>query len=201
MYAEDLAHIQHVGYGDFARQASPGLLSLLRAAGMAEGTVLDLGCGAGVWLRELQRAGYIGRGIDSSAALVRIARRVARGATVKVGSVYTESLPQCDAITAIGEVLSYCPPNGRPPPALGGFFARVARSLRPGGLFLFDVLVEGRRLAKPHMESRIWLGRAHRSASGLGAPATRPRDHHIPSHARRISTPFRAARAPDHPSA
>lgn len=143
MYAEDLAYIQHVGFGDFSSQAAPGLSGLLHQARITEGTVLDLGCGAGEWLRRLGRAGYTAHGIDSSSALVRIARRTARGATVTRGSIYKVSLPECDAVTALGEVLSYCPASGGVAPALGSFFTRVARSLRPGGLLLFDVLVDG----------------------------------------------------------
>ena len=142
MYGPDLAAIQHAGYGDFAQSAAPGLLKLLRDAGIHEGLVVDLGCGAGVWLRELRLAGYDALGIDASPSLIRIARRVAREARVERGSVYTRPLPRCEAVTAIGEVLSYCP-IGKAAPPFGGFFRRVARSLRPGGLFIFDVVVEG----------------------------------------------------------
>lgn len=54
MYHDDLAHVQHDGFGDFARRAAPGLLALLRQAGIGRGaTVVDLGCGSGIWLREL----------------------------------------------------------------------------------------------------------------------------------------------------
>ncbi len=146
MYAEDLAYIQHAGYGDFARSAAPGLLRLLGDAAIDRGLVVDLGCGAGVWLRELTRAGYDAFGIDASAALVRFAREAAPEARVRRGSAFASALPRCEAITAIGEVLSYCP-SGRPAPSYERLFRRVARSLRPGGLFLFDLMVEGAPMA------------------------------------------------------
>jgi SAM-dependent methyltransferase len=150
LYADDLAHVQREGFGDFALQASPGLLDALRTAGLDSGTVLDLGCGAGVWLRELSRAGYRAVGIDASAALVRTARRAAPHASVRVGSIYRTALPRCDAVTAISEVLSYLPPRGRPP-ALAAFFHRVARRLPAGAPFLFDLMVDDRG-----MDYRTW---------------------------------------------
>jgi len=146
LYAEDLAYVQRQGFGDFARQASPGLIALLRAAGLRNGTVLDLGCGAGVWLRELSRAGYRAIGIDASAPLVRAARRAAPAASLTVGSVYRTALPACDAVTAISEVLSYLPERGSAP-ALAPFFRRVARRLPRGGLFLFDLMVDDRQMS------------------------------------------------------
>lgn len=146
MYGRDLAFIQHAGFGDFARRAAPGLLAMLRAAGIRSGTVLDLGCGAGVWLRALQRAGYTARGIDASPDLARIARRTAPGARVEVGSVHGRALPRCDAITALGEVLAYVPTGGRRAPDLRRLFARAFHALTPGGLLVFDVIVAGRPL-------------------------------------------------------
>jgi SAM-dependent methyltransferase len=145
VYAEDLAYIQHAGYAGFARRAAPGLLAALRHAGVRDGLVVDLGCGAGVWLRELLRAGYAGLGIDASRALLRFARRQAPHARLRHGSVYEVALPRCDAVTAIGEVLSYVPAGGRAPD-LGRLFRRVAAALRPGGLFVFDAIVAGRPL-------------------------------------------------------
>jgi SAM-dependent methyltransferase len=142
VYAEDLAYIQHAGYGGFARRAAPGLKALLRGAGIRRGLVVDLGCGAGVWLRELLRAGYDGVGIDASRALLRFARRQAPGARLRQGSVYDVALPRCDAVTAIGEVLSYVPAGGRAPD-LARLFRRVADALHPGGLLVFDAIVEG----------------------------------------------------------
>jgi SAM-dependent methyltransferase len=142
VYAEDLAYIQHTGYGGFARRAAPGLLALLRGAGIRRGLVVDLGCGAGVWLSALARAGYDGFGIDASRALLRFARRQAPAARYRHGSVYEVALPRCDAVTAIGEVLAYVPADAHAPD-LGRLFRRVAAALRPGGVFVFDVIVGG----------------------------------------------------------
>ena len=68
-YRDDLSYIHHVGFGGLAGGAAPGLLGLLREAGIREGLVVDLGCGSGLWARELTEAGYEALGIDSSAAM------------------------------------------------------------------------------------------------------------------------------------
>src|SRR2546422_2170457 len=109
MYKDDLAYIQHHGFSDCARAASPGVLTILRRAGIAKGHVLDLGCGDGTWLRSLTRGGFSVTGIEQSRSLVSYAREVAPKALVKVGSVHQVAFPRCDAITALGEVLSYLP--------------------------------------------------------------------------------------------
>ena len=52
-YREDLAYIHDVGFGEFALNAVPGLLTLLKKSGVPNGLVLDLGCGSGLWARDL----------------------------------------------------------------------------------------------------------------------------------------------------
>jgi SAM-dependent methyltransferase len=153
LYGDALAHVQDAGFGDFARGAAPGLLALLARAGIRRGTVVDLGCGAGVWLRALGDAGYDAVGVDVSPALARIARRAAPRARVACASVYDFPLPPCDAVTALGEVLGYLPADGARIPPFGAFFRRVAAALRPGGLFVFDLIV-----ADPHrpLATRAW---------------------------------------------
>jgi SAM-dependent methyltransferase len=143
IYRADLARVQHLGFADFARCAAPALLRLLHEAGIPKGKVVDLGCGSGVWLRALARAGFAAVGVDASPSLVRIAHRVAPGAELHVASIYRFALPRCDAVTALGEVLNYCPAGRRRKPPLTRLFERVAEALRPGGLFVFDLLVRG----------------------------------------------------------
>jgi SAM-dependent methyltransferase len=143
-YGPDLAHIHHTGFADFSQLAAPGLLAALRRAGIRNGMVVDLGCGGGQWLAALSRAGYDPIGIEISPALAKLARREAPHARVQVGSIYSEPLPPCDAVTALSEVLGYLPAGARIP-SFSTFFRRVAKSLRPGGLFAFDLILRNPR--------------------------------------------------------
>src|SRR5262245_62137167 len=139
MYDRDLAYIQHHGFSDFARSAGPGLLRILRSAGITSGHVLDLGCGDGTWLRALGRNGFSATGIDQSASLIEYAAKNAPAAVLRVGSIFKMSLPRCDAITALGEVFSYRSGPGGSRQSFRGLFRRAYTSLRPGGLLIFDV--------------------------------------------------------------
>jgi SAM-dependent methyltransferase len=143
-YGPDLAFVHHAGFGDFARAASSGLLELLRAEGVSEGLVVDLGCGSGIWARALLGEGYAVLGVDASSSMLALARRNAPGARWKRGSAYDVELPRCDAVTAIGEVLGYLPPGTTRPPPHARLFRKLYRALRPGGVLAFDLLVRGR---------------------------------------------------------
>jgi SAM-dependent methyltransferase len=156
-YQEDLAYIHDVGFGNFARHAATGILTLLRENGIEHGLVVDLGCGSGLFAAELVRAGYEVLGVDYSAAMLKIARQRVPEARFRRASFLEVALPSCAVITALGEVLSYLfdPVNGRA--ALEQLFARVYQALPPGGLFIFDVVGPG-RAGGP--------GKRHRNAHG-----------------------------------
>ena len=143
MYRENLAFIHHRGFGGFTRAVAPELLKLFRTHGVEGGSVVDLGCGDGTWLRALTRDGFAATGIEQSAAFVRLARRAAPAATVRHASLHRAALPRCDAITALGEVFNYLP-AGAARPSLLPLFRRAHAALRPGGLLIFDLLVAGR---------------------------------------------------------
>ncbi len=145
-YDEDLAYVHHEGFGDYSRSAAPGLLKLLRNAGIAKGKVVDLGSGSGIWLRVLSDAGYSAVGVDQSPAMRELARRNAPKAELHMGRVRHFDLPACDAATALGEVLCYYSPDGERP-ELAQLFGAVHAALRPGGLFVFDLLVDGEPMA------------------------------------------------------
>jgi SAM-dependent methyltransferase len=140
-YDEDLAWIHDVGYGDFARRCAPAVLQLLREHSAKR--VVDIGCGSGVWARELVDAGHDVLGVDLSPAMIAIARRRVPEADLRVESWRTFRPPACDAVTAMGEVLGYLLDRRSSTAALDRLFRRVFKSLRPGGLFVFD-------LAEPH---------------------------------------------------
>jgi SAM-dependent methyltransferase len=145
-YAEDLAHVHDVGFGGFAAGAAPGILGLLRRAGISSGLVVDLGCGSGVWARTLVEAGYDALGVDISQAMIALARRRAPGARFRRASAFRTPLPRCRAVTALGETLGYRFDDRAPAQlALRRLLGRVHAVLEPGGLFVFDLCVtEGR---------------------------------------------------------
>src|SRR5688572_13866303 len=143
-YGADLAYIHDTGHGDFARRAAPWLLRMLRGAGIERGLVTDLGCGSGIWARELTGAGYDVFGVDQSREMLRIARRRAPRARFKRASFLGVTLPACVAVTALGEVFNYRFGPANDAGMLPRLFARVHAALEPGGLFIFDVATPGR---------------------------------------------------------
>ena len=138
-YGEDLAYINDAGFSDFTVGTTPGVLALLRRAGVRTGLVVDLGCGGGRWAAALGEAGYNVLGVDLSPHMIRLARKRAPGARFETGSLLSTKLPACDAVTAIGEIVNYQfdPKHSRA--ALTRLFRRIHAALRPGGVFIFDV--------------------------------------------------------------
>jgi SAM-dependent methyltransferase len=141
-YQEDLAYTHDVGHGFFATGAAPGVLDLFRRHGITGGLVVDLGCGSGIWARILTDAGYDVLGIDYSAAMIALARKRAPAAKFRTESYLDAELPPCDAVTSIGECFNYLFDRDGDAP-LHRLFRRVYAALRPGGLFVFDVLEPG----------------------------------------------------------
>ena len=143
-YGEDLAYVHDVGFGGYALGAAPGILNILARGGIREGLVVDLGCGSGLWAKELADAGYDVLGIDVSEAMVRISRVRLPEAEFRVASLFEVGIPSCNAVTAIGEVLNYLfdPATGGDR-ALVRLFDRIHDALTPGGVFVFDVAEPG----------------------------------------------------------
>ena len=103
--------------------------------------LVDLGCGTGQHLELLAEAGHEVLGVDRSPVMVEQARaRLARHrehASVIHGDLFDlEPEHPFDAVLMMSSVLGYQVDNE----ALLGALGVVRRLLRPGGLFLFDVL-------------------------------------------------------------
>jgi SAM-dependent methyltransferase len=152
IYADDLAHVHHHGFGDYARRAAPEIAQLLERRlrhVISRGErplVVEIGCGGGTLAAFLTARGFRVLGIDQSRAMIRLARKNAPGATFRIGMLGTIRIPRCHAIVAIGEVVNYL--TGRAGHAasdrhrarLSRFFSRAARALTPGGVMLFDFM-------------------------------------------------------------
>jgi SAM-dependent methyltransferase len=157
-YKDDLAYIHDVGFGDFAKNAAPGLLEILRQNGIHKGLVVDLGCGSGIWVRELSRAGYDVLGIDISPAMIEIARKRVPSARFQTASLLRAKLPECDAVTSVGECLNYLFDQSNSVGQLRRLFHRVYAALKPGGVFIFDIAEPGRGEGprQTHREGKDW---------------------------------------------
>jgi SAM-dependent methyltransferase len=140
-YGEDLAYIHDVGHAEFALRSAPGILEILARSGIRDGLVVDLGCGSGLWARELVDAGYQVLGIDISEAMITLSRKRVPEAEFRVGSLFDAEIPPCGAVTAVSEVLNYL--FDEEPGGLAPLFRRVFEVLVPGGVFVFDVLGPG----------------------------------------------------------
>lgn len=171
-YTEDLAIIHHQGFSHFSEDASPGLLALFRRHGIGGGLVVDLGCGSGVWARRLLAEGYRVLGIDISEPMIGLAREHAPEAEFRAGSFLDVDLPQCDAITSLGECVNYTFDGRSSAESVAAFFVRAYAALRPGGLLIFDFLepgqVEPGALLKRHAVGEDWavLAQSEEDADG-----------------------------------
>jgi SAM-dependent methyltransferase len=169
-YQSDLAWVHHVGYAQHVEKVGPGIVRLLRDAGLGSGArVLDVGCGSGLLARTLRAEGFAVLGVDASAAMIELARRYEPSAEFKVIRLPTRktpgmhgALPKCDAVLSTGHVLNYLDTRAEIAQALG----ELARAVQPGGLLGIDLMTE-RYCERPE------LGQVHAKVQDDWALVTR----------------------------
>ena len=144
-YGPEQAGIHHEAFGRLAGRAADLLTAELRRAGLASGTVVDLGCGSGILAGRMVEAGFDVVGFDLSAAMLDLARREAPSARFVQGSLLDAELPPSSvAVTATGEALNYAVDARAGDAAFEALVERIAAALVPGGVLLLDVSVHGR---------------------------------------------------------
>jgi len=153
--AEALILVHHERFGHITRDAAQHLLKLLREGNINQGRVIDLGCGSGILTGIIAQNGYDAIGVDYSFEFIRIAREKVPQARFVVQSIYDYEFPPCMAVTCIGEVLNYYFDE---PPGLNNLkilFPKIYRALGHGGILLFDIQEEGKRLIPENPKNRI----------------------------------------------
>ncbi len=111
---------------------------LLRAAGVARGALLDVGCGTGAHAREFAARGWQVTGVDLSAEMIARARaQTPDGAGIED---VTGAAADCSrgrtvaAVVSLFHVVSYQAAEGE----AARMFANVRGHLATGGVFVFD---------------------------------------------------------------
>ncbi|WP_274911230.1 class I SAM-dependent methyltransferase [Streptomyces sp. WZ-12] len=115
--------------------------------------VVDLCCGTGSVLHDLARAGYAVTGLDQSPQMLALARqRLGKHIPLIQAQLPDLPLPEAsvDAVSSTGSGLSYTAGEEE----LTEVFRAVHRVLRPGGVFVFDVL--SRHMVTEHAGHRVW---------------------------------------------
>lgn len=142
-YKEDLAFIHDDGFRDFALKSAPSILEILAQNKIHNGLVVDLGCGSGLWAQELSKADYHVLGVDISESMINIARTRVPDAEFRIDSLFKTDIPPCNAVTSIGECLSYLFDSDNDRQILVQLFHRIYNALTPGGVFIFDIATTG----------------------------------------------------------
>lgn len=131
------------------------------------GSILDLGCGAGVLLEKVREAGYDSVGVDLSVDMLQLARERLDGAhSARVGLLNAgcEALPfgdeQFDAVFCMG-LFGYVQEVDRA-------LSEIRRVLRPGGLFLMSVRNRANEILSDPCRLAGWTARRAARAVGLG---------------------------------
>lgn len=124
----------HVDYGEEARFMQRVFAAFARRDSR---DYLDLACGTGQHLARMQALGFAGTGLDNSAAMLAAAARRCPDATLLHADI---AALQAEAAYDLVSCFLYSMHYNHPQPVFDTAIARVFRALRPGGLFVFDLV-------------------------------------------------------------
>ncbi len=142
IYDEWMAHLDYDRWADY-------LCSLMRENGVPPGAaVVDLACGTGLIALRLARRGFRVTGIDRSEEMLTQASRMAsrEGLSVNWGMMDMRDFRihrPADCVVCACDGVNYLTSI----PDVDRCFFAVAKALRPGGLFLFDISSRDKLLA------------------------------------------------------
>jgi SAM-dependent methyltransferase len=179
-YRAALAQIHDDGFGFIATGAAKMLLAGLKLNGFEDGLVVELACGGGISSRMIVDGGFDVLGYDMSPDMIELARERVPEARFEVASLYDAELPECVAVTGIGEAFNYRFDERAGFESMRKVFERAHAALVPGGILIFDVAQPGR--AMPRLERTTWEGDGWVVTSEtIEAPGTNTLERHITS--------------------
>lgn len=145
-YNEDIAFIHDTGYAALPTNAADMIIKTLQTRNITKGLIIDLGSGSGIIAKILTERGYDVLGIEYSESFIKIARKKAPKAQFVRSSFFDIEIPPCSAVISIGECLGYMAgirgiaTQKKHRAALEKLFERISQALKPGGVFIFDLL-------------------------------------------------------------
>jgi SAM-dependent methyltransferase len=179
-YRAALAQIHDDGFGFIATGAAKLLLAGLKLNGFKDGLVVELACGGGISSRMIADGGFDVLGYDMSPDMIELARERVPEARFEVASLYDAELPECVAVTGIGEAFNYRFDERAGFDSMRKVFERAHAALVPGGILILDVAQPGR--AMPRLERTTWEGAGWVVTSEtIEAPGTNTLERHITS--------------------
>ena len=104
-------------------------------------SLLDVGCGPGLYTERFSRQGYRVTGIDFSRRSIEYARRSAAGQGLDIAYFCQDYLEMSFREPFDFATMIYCDYGALSDVDRKGLMNRIYRQLKPGGKFLFDVFV------------------------------------------------------------
>ena len=131
--------MQHVEYAEWADY----IHDLLEKHGQNIDQVLDIACGTGTFLFELERYDYAVSGFDYNAEMIEQAKEKARHQNKEIdfwtGDIARFSVTSTyDAVLCLYDSVNYLMATE----LFDGFFDSCYQALRPGGILVFDICTE-----------------------------------------------------------
>jgi 2-polyprenyl-3-methyl-5-hydroxy-6-metoxy-1,4-benzoquinol methylase len=108
-------------------------LPILKDAGI-NSDIVDVGCGRGEWLEVMREAGLSARGVDFNRVMIERSRRAGLDAIEADALTYLRS----QADNSLSCITAFHFVEHLPLPALISFLDECARTLKPGGLAVFE---------------------------------------------------------------
>lgn len=132
-YDDIMRHVNYSRWADF-------ILEILHKEGIAEGSLLDIGCGTGKLIGFLESSNFEIEGVDLSPSMVEYASQEAKSRGSKTefhqGDMrHYKSDKKYDVVLSLHDSVNYLVNKQD----VNAFFATASSLLRPGGLLIFDL--------------------------------------------------------------